>query len=368
MSGVVARRGLLVHPAVAADRPEWDAFVAAHPEGDPLGLWAWGEVRAPFGERPVRLLVRDRDGALRGVAGLLVRAAFAGRTVGYVPHGPLWDRDATDADDVLVSLLDGLRAVARRERTIVVKVDPRATGPEDGARIAALLSSTGLRRARHDLQAPRTAIVDLLDGGDALWKTWDPAARNQARRAAREGVTVSIHRTADPAPVVAFHAILASTSARAGFRIPSAAQLVGMAAALAPTGSWCLALASAEGVPISGAVLPTVGDRAFYLYGASRRDEAYRRMYGSNAVMAEGMRALASDGVRTLDLWGVADPSDPDADPAWAGFSDFKRQFGGTSVRHPGTFDLVVSPAWDAVRAGRERLRDRLAERRSRRG
>jgi hypothetical protein len=51
------------------------------------------------------------------------------------------------------------------------------------------------------------------------------------------------------------------------------------------------------------------------------------------------------------------EPDDPDADPAWKGFSDFKRTFGGTPLRHPGLYDLVTDPFWYRLRALRERLR-----------
>lgn len=351
-------RAVRIELATSADRPAWDAFVAARPEGDPLQLWAWGDVRDPDGEHPVRLLALGPDRRIRGVASLLVRATSFDRTVGYVPHGPLWEREAPDADEILGGLLDGLRSEGRRRRAIVVKIDPRAVMPDDGSRIAARLRDLGLRAAQHDLQAPRTAILDLLDGADALWKTWDPAARNQARRAVREGVEVVVHREFD-ASVKAFHGILRSTGERGDFRIQSLGHFERMASTLAAGDGWYLAVASHEGHPISGAVFVRVGDRSFYLYGASLRDPEYRTKYGSNAVMAEGMRVLAGTGATSLDLWGVADPDDPGADPAWAGFSAFKRQFGGTPIRHPGTFDIVVSRLWDTVRSLREGAKDR---------
>ena len=69
------------------------------------------------------------------------------------------------------------------------------------------------------------------------------------------------------------------------------------------------------------------------------------------------MRELAADGVRTFDLWGVVEPGDPEAEAEWAGFSGFKRQFGGQPLRHPGTFDLVIDPLFYRLRDLRERIR-----------
>jgi lipid II:glycine glycyltransferase (peptidoglycan interpeptide bridge formation enzyme) len=99
-----------------------------------------------------------------------------------------------------------------------------------------------------------------------------------------------------------------------------------------------------------------VADRAFYLYGASSRDPALKNANAGYATMGATMEALAADGARTLDLWGVAE-SDDGAPDSWSGFSAFKRRFGGTPVRHPGTFDLVIDRLWYTIRDLRERRR-----------
>jgi lipid II:glycine glycyltransferase (peptidoglycan interpeptide bridge formation enzyme) len=346
-----------VRLANADDRGAWDAFVASRPEADPLQSWAWGEANATAGERPLRLLATGDDGSVRGVAQLLVRSAGFGRSVVYIPHGPVWDRDIPDANDLLGRLVTGIRDQAKAERAIVVKVDPRAAAPPGPGDIADQLRPLGFRDARHDLQAPTTRIVDLLDGGDELMATWDKDARNLVRRSAKEGVTTTTDREGDPVAIATFHALLEATSSRAGFRIRSSTFLVTLARELASSGSWFLTLASLKGRPIAGAVALRTGDRAIYAYGASLREPELKHANGAYAALAATMRALAEDGVRTLDLWGVVEPGDPEADAAWAGFSAFKRQFGGEPLRHPGTFDLVIDPLFYRLRDLRERLR-----------
>ena len=78
---------------------------------------------------------------------------------------------------------------------------------------------------------------------------------------------------------------------------------------------------------------------------------------GPYIAMAALQRALREAGTRTLDLWGVREPDDASVDPSWEGFSLFKRRFGGTPLRHPGTFDLVIDARWNRLREARERLR-----------
>jgi peptidoglycan pentaglycine glycine transferase (the first glycine) len=346
-----------VRLAGPGERAAWDAFVGARPEADPLQSWAWGEANATAGERPVRLLVTGDGGTVRGLAQLLVRDAGFGRTVAYAPHGPLWERDAADADPVLDMLVNGLGEQARAERAIVAKIDPRASGPPGPGDVAERLTARGLRPARHDLQARTTRLVDLLDGGHELMATWDKDARNLVRRSAKEGVVTATERSGDPGTIAAFHDLLEATSNRAGFRIRSTTFLESLARELASSGGWYLTLATLGDRPIAGAVALRTGDRAVYAYGASLREEALKHAHGAYAALAGTMRELAADGVRTFDLWGVVEPGDPEAEAEWAGFSGFKRQFGGAPLRHPGTFDLVIDPLFYRLRDLRERIR-----------
>ncbi len=349
-----------VRPATSADRRAWDAFVAARPEGDPLQCWAWGECSALAGEVPQRLIAEEADGRLRGVAQALVRPAGFGRQVAYVPHGPVWEREAPDAGNLLAALVEGLRQMGRRERAIVVKLDPRTTLTEDREALAAGLLSFGARRSRDHLQAPSTRILDLTVSREALWATWDPDARNSVRRAAKEGVTVVLDRTGDPAAVEILAALHQRTAERAAFRGRSAAFLGEAARRFAASGGWYLGQAIFEGRPISAMGFLRVGDRAFYLWAGSLRDPALNAARGPYAALAAAIDALAADGCRSLDLWGVTESGDTQADPGAAGYSRFKRKFGGASLHHPGLFDLVIDPFWYRARQARGLLLGRL--------
>jgi lipid II:glycine glycyltransferase (peptidoglycan interpeptide bridge formation enzyme) len=343
----------LVRRADDTDRPAWDAFVASRPEADLLQAWGWGECTALADEPPIRLLLEDHQ-RIRGVAQALMRPAGLGRRVAYVPHGPVWDREASDADKLSAWLLQGLRTLARKEKAIVVKLDPRAE-PGDKTNLAKLAEDHKLRRGP-DLQAPTTRIVDLLDGGEQLEASWHADARRLMRRAEREGTQVAISREPDPTEIEILHDLLTEAADRAYFRVRSIEFLTRLATEFASTHGWYLGIGRVDGTPIATMAFPRVGDRAYYLYGALLRDEKYKHHYGSHAVMAAMLKALQTDGARSVDMWGVVESDDPAADPAWKGFSDFKRTFGGTPLRHPGLFDLVTDPFWYRLRAIRERI------------
>ena len=56
----------------AERRAEFDEVVGGHLWGDVLQSWAWGEVKAAFGWRPHRFLLRER-GEVVGALSLLRR-------------------------------------------------------------------------------------------------------------------------------------------------------------------------------------------------------------------------------------------------------------------------------------------------------
>ncbi len=351
---------LSLHDAGETDRAGWNAFLASRPEGDVLQSWAWGLAGAGEpNERWSRILVIDGGGHVRGVAQILDRATLLGRSVLYVPHGPVWDRDAPDAAEVLARLLSGIKLHAKSRRGIVLKLDPRGSGDaaSDAAVGRALLATA--QRSPHDLQAPTTRLVDLRAGADPV-ASWSKDARAELRRAEREGTTVILDRRGDSALLDTFHDLLSETSERAGFRIRSRDFLSRLAEPLAASGDWFMAIAEHEGTPLAGAIAPRCGDRAYYLYAASARDPELARRRGPYAAMAGLQRGLRDAGTSSLDLWGVRERDDQSVDAAWEGFSVFKRRFGGSALRHPGTFDIVIDPAWNRIRDLRERLRGAL--------
>ena len=69
-----------------------------------------------------------------------------------------------------------------------------------------------------------------------------------------------------------------------------------------------------------------------------------------------------------MDLWGVAPADQPDH--KWAGFTAFKKSFGGREVAYPGTWDLPVRKirygAYQFARAGAQSARKPLAALRGR--
>lgn len=349
--------GVLVRAAAAAERAAFDAFVARRPDADMLQLWAWGEAMAVAGQAPERLLA-TRGGDVVGVMTMLVRPSAMGKAVIYAPHGPVWDRDASDAGAIVRALLTAAKERARTLRGIVIKVDPRARfegEATDAARVVDALRAAGVGTGTADLQARTTRIVTVEADEESRIAGWKKEARNKWRRGAKEGTVARVIREADPQALEAFHALLEETAAIKHFSTRGRAFYDKLAAELAAGGYLRLVLAEWQDKPIGVRFVAVLGDRAFSLYRATDRSVP-RETYGHHVIMGVLLASLAEEGVKTMDMWGVAEPGDRTADPSWVAFSEFKLEFGGTPLAHPGTFDLVVDPFWYGIRALRERL------------
>ena len=342
-----------LRPATDADGAAWQAFLGQTASGDFLHDWAWAEVAA-FDGQPQRRYLLEEDGAIVAIAAAQERPLIAGRSFWYVPHGPVLDYADPRAGERLRAVLIGLREVARRHRAVAVKLEPRLAADDPAL---ALFDRRRLRRLPDVLQVGQTRIVELLDD-EALLASFDKDTRYGVRRAEREGVTVAI--TTDPADqraVDELHALVGETQRRAGFPMPSLERYRITWRSLAGAGRAAILEARREGQLLASGMVVFEGDRSFYLYSGSRREERGEpKRYASYALQWAMMRLARERGVRCHDLWGIAPPGAGPEHP-WYGVGLFKKGFGGREVVWAGSWDLVVDPTLYRLRTATAMLR-----------
>lgn len=342
-----------LRPALDADADAWQAHLAATPSGDFLHDWAWGEVAA-FDGQPQRRYLLEEGGEVVAIVAAQERPLVAGRTFWYVPHGPVLDYGSPRAAERIRALLIGLRVVARRHGAIAVKLEPRL---EAGTPELDLLRGRGLRASRDTLQVGQTRLVELADD-EALLADFDKDTRYSVRRAEREGVSVEI--TEDPSDVAAIdalHGLVEETQRRAGFPMPPAERYRIAWRALAGAGRAVILEARRGGELLASGMLVVEGDRSFYLFSGSRREERGEpKHYASYALQWAMMRLARDRGARVHDLWGIAPPGAGPEHP-WHGVGLFKKGFGGREVTWAGSWDLVVDPTLYRLRAASGILR-----------
>jgi lipid II:glycine glycyltransferase (peptidoglycan interpeptide bridge formation enzyme) len=334
-------------PATDTDADAWHKFLAASPAGDFLHDWAWAEV-AGFDGQPHRRYVLEEDGAIVAIVAAQERTVIAGRSFWYVPHGPVLDWVSPAAAERLRGIVLGLREAARAHRAIAVKLEPRL---EAGTPELAAFRRRGLRDTGEALQVRHSRLVELHDD-DALLAGFDKDTRYSVRRAEREGVRIEL--TEDPGDetaIDALHALVGETQRRAGFPMPPLDRYRIAWAALARAGRAVILEARREGELLASGMVVMEGDRSFYLFSGSRREERGEpKRYASYALQWAMMRLARERGVRVHDLWGVAPPGAGPEHP-WHGVGLFKKGFGGREVTWAGSWDLVIDPNLYRLRA-----------------
>ncbi|MGH2381433.1 MAG: lipid II:glycine glycyltransferase FemX [Candidatus Limnocylindria bacterium] len=334
-------------PATDTDADAWQAFLAVTPAGDFLHDWAWAHVAA-FDGQPQRRYVLTDDDAIVAIVSAQERSLPGGRSFWYVPHGPVLDWAASQAGERLRALLIGLRIAAKQHRAIAVKLEPRLAA---GSPEADLLRGRGLRHVDETLQVGQTRIVELVDD-DALLAAFDKDTRYGVRRAEREGVAVTIVEDgADRRAIADLHSLVGETQRRAGFPMPPLDRYRVAWEALAGAGRAAILEARREGELLASGMVVIEGNRSYYLFSGSRREERGEpKRYASYALQWGMMRLTRDRGVTHHDLWGVAPPG---AGPqhAWHGVGLFKKGFGGIEVTWAGSWDLVVHPTLYRLRS-----------------
>jgi lipid II:glycine glycyltransferase (peptidoglycan interpeptide bridge formation enzyme) len=325
-----------VRPATDADHASWQELLGRCASGDFLHDWSWADVAA-FDGQPQRRFVADDEGELVAVAAAQVRRLPLGRSFWYVPHGPVMDYEHPKAAERLRAVAIGLREAARRDKAIAVKLEPRL---ELGSRATGPFGK--LRHEPSTLQVGQTRLVELADD-ETLLAAFDKDTRYAVRRAEREGVEVTTVTDAGNLEAIdALHALVLDTQRRAGFPKPPLQRYRVAWRGLASAGRATIFEARRQGDLLASGMLVVEGDRSFYLFSGSRREEKGEpKHYASYALQMAMMRHARAVGAKVHDLWGVA-PDDATPDHPWYGVGLFKKGFGGRPVVWAGTWDIVV--------------------------
>lgn len=273
------------------DHAAWDETVLAL-GGHPLQSAAWGDLKAQYGWRTVRLASRDGSAA----AQLLIRPML-GLAVAYVPRGPILS-GRPETDNALVQAI--ARHARRRSAAFIrLEADNRENTPQAAA-LHALLRSHRYRAASRTIQPRASLTVDLRPPEDELLASFSKGHRADIRRAERDGVAV---RTGSHDDARILHQLLQATQQRKDFAIHSAAYYRSLLRSFGDSAR--LLIAEHAGVPVGATLVLAWGGSGIYLVAGSNEQGLKHR--AGHLLQWHAIRWARGRGAQTYDLWGIPD-------------------------------------------------------------
>lgn len=343
--------------------PRWNEMIAQLPGTHFMQTSHWAEVKAQTGWVPLyRAWYPDGDsyrmddwklGASQPSAAALVLqrtispGGFSLRLrILYVPKGPLLDWENIS---LRLKVLSDLRALARRQGAIFIKIDPDLTlgtglPSSEGANTSPLgkavlgdLKGQGWLFSAEQPQFRNTAIIDLNASEEEMLSRMKQKTRYNVRLAERKGVAL---RKGNLPDLPLLYQMYAETAIRDGFVIRPAAYYEKTWRTFLQAGLAEIWIAEAEGEILAALILFIFAKKAWYVYGMSRH--IHREMMPNYLLQWQAMRQGRTLGCNIYDLWGAPDTVN-EADPLWNVYR-FKEGLGGMVVRHIGAWDLPTQP------------------------
>jgi peptidoglycan pentaglycine glycine transferase (the first glycine) len=327
----------------------WDEAIRSLPYRHILQTEEWGEFkRRSTGWTPDKILLRDQHDEIAGGALILTRR-IGPLSVMYVPKGPMLEY----SDPLLLNqMLDRLEKLARQQRAIWLKIDPDviagvgAPGEPDsfdqplGQQVIAMLRKRGWRFSDSQVQFRNTITIDLTRSEDEILAAMGQGKRRKVRYGPRHGVTV---RAATLNDLPLLYRLYMETGQRDSFLTRPYAYYADEWGTMMRAGLAHALIAEVGGVAVAHVILFHFGRKCWYFYGASVSDNEMRKLMPGDLLQWEAVRWAKAQGYAIYDLWGA--PNDfSESDPMW-GVYQFKRDFGGTVVRHIGAWDYAPVPA-----------------------
>ena len=314
---------------------EWAKFLTRFPDVHILQTATWGALKREFNWKVIQVISGDNYLESDCGAQILFRKLPLGFNIAYIPRGPVGhriDRLMPDIDDL-----------CKANRTIFLKTEFDIW--EDGSYTDKEgVPIQGFHPSHHDIQPPRTFVIDLTQSEDQILAGMKQKTRYNIRLAQRKGVV--IRQTCD---IDTFYQLMKETSVRDAFGVHTKEYYQRALELFEPSGECVLLCAEFNGQPIANIMVFSKGKRAWYFYGAS--SNKHRHLMAPYLLQWKAIQWAQERGCNEYDLWGVPDY---DLEYLEANFLElrgnlwgvyrFKRGFGGELRRTIGAWDRVYLP------------------------
>lgn len=245
----------------------------------------------------------------------------------YCPYGPFYEDDKAKAE-----VFASLDEKAKLNKVDYIRVEPTNSTNE------LFNGYNGYKKCSRTSQPDLTLIIDLTRSFDELLLDMTKTNRYLWNKAERAKLEFEIFY--ETAKLGDFLAMLQETSERTKAKFRSKSYYEALFDTLAPNKAAGVAYVSHEGKALSGVLF--VDDFAaktrYYLYAGSFNES---RKFSANSPLVTFLLKQAKDsGLEKFDFFGLSPADMPNH--RWAGFSQFKRSFGGEELKFAGTWEKPI--------------------------
>ncbi len=322
------------------EKDRYNRFVASHPKGHFLQLWEWGLVKKGMGWEPLPLVL-EQDGEIRGSLLILKKklpVPGMKKCIFYSPRGPVVD---VEDEELCRILFEGARRAAKDHGAVFLKIDPDVV--YSNGVFQDILKKCGFKRNETGLnfegvQPNFVFRLNIIPSEEKLLKNMHSKTRYNIKLARRKGVKV--REAENEEDLKTFYTLLEETAERDKFLIRGYEYFEWIWDLMVKSGYAQLFMAEYEGQVIAAALALILGDKVWYLYGAS--SNKYRNVMPNYLLQWEMIRWARNNGCSVYDFRGVS--GDLDENNPLYGLYRFKRGFGGEFIEFMGEWDRVYSP------------------------
>jgi peptidoglycan pentaglycine glycine transferase (the first glycine) len=318
------------------EREIWNDFVASSPECAILQSFEWGELKARFGWKPIRLAIEEDGKIIAAISLLKKEIPYVAHSMFYAPRGPVVDFSNRNLVDFL---LESIENEAEKHRAISFKMDPEIIEPKvEQSEVLSTLKKLGFVKARKQVQPRATFLLDIAPETEELLKSFEEKTRYNIRLAAKKGIVIK--EEPGEKGVNIFYELYRETAIRDEFMIHPRIYYQSIREILFEKGMGTNFIAYYGDKPVAAVILFCFGERVWYMYGASASE--HRNLMPNHLLHWHIIQWAKEKNFKTYDLWGI--PAYPKkGHPLW-GVYRFKKGFRGKMVKFIGAYDFPYSP------------------------
>lgn len=289
--------------------------------------WEWGEARKALGVPVLRYGIFEKEKLVKAFQITLHKIPFTKKYVGYLPKGPLPDKQLADA----------LKKIGRENNCAFIKLEPNIEIDNGQLRI-----DNSFLKSPKSLFTKYNFVLDLTKSEEGLLKNMYPKTRYNIKVAQKHGVKVE-ERIDDEAFQI-YLELYFETTKRQGYHGHNKEYHKKVWQTLRDANMARILLATYYLPPttyhLSAWMLLNFKDTLYYPYGGSSK--SHPEVMANNLIAWEAIKLVKKLGLKYFDMWGALGPDANPNDP-WFGFHRFKLGFGGKLVEYIGTYDLVFN-------------------------